>query len=330
MQWAHEPWEVRHVDGGTGSGLYTLALWNGFRDEEYDEFARARAAYERCTGSPNPTMEFALTLSEKRERVGPRPTGREAWAFTQQGDTATYSGVHVFDTPRRQEGCSVICGFFTRWRANQRRKTLRCVAKRVWQMRTTLRRRCPPDRRCRRPVLKAMGDNASLVESTHECCEGVLHTGPDVPVEYQLMFALSIVAGIESTTLVAKNLDGGRGTHIIPFTMPLCGQAFLFLGVPPSLEYLPEAVGVQADGDKMEEGGKKEISNLLADGYCHVIAKSTAVWVASLFTVPKIKIPLADTTGALDGVAGGVSEHLRPELAEQDEFRRVHGVVGKS
>ena len=106
-----------------------------------------------------------------------------------------------------------------------------------------------------------------MVKSTKACCAGVWHVKPDVPREYQPMFALSIVVGSKSTTLVAKGLDGGRGTHIVPFTMPLCGQVFLFLGVPPSLEYLPDAVPAQSEKTDMEDAGKREISSLLADGY---------------------------------------------------------------
>ena len=75
--------ERRGVDGGVRKGSDTPELWNGERDVWFAEFAGARAALERCTGSPNPTMEFGLMIGHKRARKGgaahqPRGMGDDA------------------------------------------------------------------------------------------------------------------------------------------------------------------------------------------------------------------------------------------------------------
>jgi hypothetical protein len=79
--------------GGTGPPRPegTVELWSGERDEEYDELMIQIMALERMTGCPMPLHTFALMLGRKKERVGPRPEGHDAWSVTQDVCTATYS-----------------------------------------------------------------------------------------------------------------------------------------------------------------------------------------------------------------------------------------------
>ena len=157
--------------------------------------------------------------------------GKEAWGELQDIDTATYSEALGYDDEQMQMRMERLCEWFRRLRAEERCETLRCVARRVYQLRTTPRRRAATDRKCRRRLLPG-------VRSAGE--PGVCSRGPALPRWAWAKFAMQAAVGIESTRLVALRKDGDRCTHIVPFTLPLCGQSQLFLGTWPPLKHLPE------------------------------------------------------------------------------------------
>jgi hypothetical protein len=105
------------VDQGVPPGGGTRALWNGERDQLWDNFTAARAAQERITGAPMPTLSPYLVLNHKGPRVGPRPEGHEAWCVLQDIDTMTFSEARPYELPEQAGGqrdslpsCEVLAG----------------------------------------------------------------------------------------------------------------------------------------------------------------------------------------------------------------------------
>lgn len=298
----------------TGSHLppgWTPALWNGDVDYAFLEYAAARHRLESMTGGPMPTLSAAIERGQLEPRQGERTSGHDTWNCTQQLMTCTYSVSHDYKDAARKEAATRICAFFQRWRALERAQTLRCVALRVWQCRTTPRRWNPPDRRCNRVLLPG--------------AQGGCFLPPDIPAEFQSRFALSMAVGIESSLQFAKGADGDRATHTLPFCMPLCAQAILAMGTAATLKHLPPAV-TAGRSSALAPSAMREIEGLIAGGFAQELGEDEAVWQASLFSVDKVKRTLPDPTGALDDVVGGMSKHFRADLVKCPLFCGAHGV----
>jgi hypothetical protein len=141
---------------------------------------------------------------------------------------------------------------------------------------------------------------------------------------------MQCVAGIESIWLMATRADGNRCTHINPTNMPLVGQVFCFLGVPPTMNRLPQRMeGVNGPGASTPSA-LREIKQLESDGFALRVSPSSNVWRAPLAGIPKSKTPPCDLLGLMDDMAGSVSKHLHAERAAVGDFRRRHGVQAKT